>query len=65
MKSLIANAMLLFCSGWILYHLIMIKAYGSILIAESDSTVLAVEIFLMVLSMLFALARLFKDFKDV
>ena len=49
---------LVFCTGWILYHLILIKRYGKVLIYESNPAILGLEITLIALTVILAVMQI-------
>jgi hypothetical protein len=56
--------MLLFTSGWILYHLVMIKIYGSVTVSEKSGFLLVLESFIIFLFVLYALIKVIEDIGD-
>ena len=61
----ITDIFLLFAWGWVLFHLIQIKLYGVVTIAEPNQVTLWTEIILMVFGLIFVVGKLIYDTKQI
>ncbi len=62
-KELYTGLFLVVSAGWILAHLILIKLFGLVMIAEPNNWILWVEILMMIGIVALGIERLVKDLR--
>jgi hypothetical protein len=64
-KELLADTFLIFCGGWIAFHLIIIALYGSVSITERFPWILYPEIIIILGLISLGIERLVDDIKMI
>ncbi len=64
MKNVISGLLVILSCGWVLFHLIMIKLKGKVMIYEDNQPVLITEIIMTTLMVLFGVERFVSAIKE-